>query len=129
MQMGKLAVLAVGIAGAALAAGGAAMAAGDATAGKAVFGRTCAACHSNEAAGPRRLGPTLFGVVGRKAGSVEGFRYSEANKKSGITWTPDVLDVYLKDPKAKVPGTLMAFAGLKNDTERRNVIAYLETLK
>ncbi len=129
MQMGKLALLAVGIAGAALAAGGAAMAAGDATAGKAVFTRTCAACHTNEANGPRRLGPTLFGVVGRKAGSVEGFRYSEANKKSGITWTPDVLDVYLKDPKAKVPGTLMAFAGLKNDTERQNVIAYLETLK
>ena len=106
-----------------------AVAAGDPAAGKKVFNRVCSACHTDQANGPRKLGPTLFGVVGRKAGSVPGFRYSEANKKSGITWTLDVLDVYLKDPRAKVPGTLMAFAGLKNDTERQNVIAYLETLK
>ena len=106
-----------------------ARAAGDPAEGKRVFNRVCAACHTDQANGPRRLGPTLFGVVGRKAGSVPGYRYSDANKKSGITWTPDVLDVYLKDPRAKVPGTLMAFAGLKNDTERQNVIAYLETLK
>jgi len=106
-----------------------ARAAGDPAEGKRVFNRVCAACHTDQANGPRRLGPTLFGVVGRKAGSVPGYRYSDANKKSGITWTPDVLDVYLKDPRARVPGTLMAFAGLKNDTERQNVIAYLETLK
>ena len=102
---------------------------GDAAEGKTIFGRTCAACHENKASGPRRLGPTLFGVVGRHSGSVEGYRYSEANKKSGITWTPQELDVYLKNPRGTVPGTLMAFAGLKNDTERQNVIAYLETLK
>lgn len=102
---------------------------GDPAEGKKVFNRTCAACHTDQANGPKRLGPTLFGVVGRKAGSVDGFRYSQANKSSGVTWTPEELDQYLKDPKAKVPGTLMQFAGLKNDTERQNVIAYLATLK
>lgn len=127
--MHKTSLLVAGIATIALMSGGAAQAAGDPAAGKTVFTRVCGACHTDEANGPRKLGPTLFGVVGRKAGSVEGFRYSQANKSSGITWTPDVLDVYLKDPKAKVPGTIMAFAGLKNDTERQNVIAYLETLK
>ena len=103
--------------------------AGDAAAGKTVFTRVCGACHTDQAEGPKKLGPTLFGVVGRKAGTIEGFRYSAANKNSGLTWTPEVLDEYLKDPKAKVPGTIMAFAGLKNDTERQNVIAYLATLK
>lgn len=101
----------------------------EAAQGKKIFSRTCAACHTDQANGPKRLGPTLFGVVGRKAGSVEGFHYSEANKKSGITWTPDVLDKYLTDPRALVPGTLMAFAGLKKQDDRKDVIAYLETLK
>jgi cytochrome c len=101
----------------------------EAAEGKKIFNRTCAACHTDQAAGPKRLGPTLFGVVGRKAGSVEGFRYSDANKNSGITWTPDKLDPYLKDPKGTVPGTIMAFAGLKKDDERKDVIAYLQTLK
>jgi cytochrome c len=127
--MYKTGLFVAGIAAVTLMSAGAARAAGDADAGKTVFTRTCAACHSNEAGGPRKLGPTLFGVVGRKAGTVEGFRYSQANKNSGITWTPEVLDEYLKDPKAKVPGTIMAFAGLKNDTERQNIIAYLGTLK
>lgn len=127
--MYKTGLLVAGVAAITLMSANVARAAGDAAAGKTVFHRVCAACHSDEASGPRKLGPTLFGVVGRKAGSVEGFRYSQANKSSGITWTPEVLDEYLKDPKAKVPGTIMAFAGLKNDTERQNVIAYLETLK
>ncbi len=121
--------LVAGIAALSVMSAGIAHAAGDAAEGKKVFTRVCGACHTDQANGPRKLGPTLFGVVGRKAGSVEGFRYSEANKNSGVTWTPEVLDEYLKDPKAKVPGTTMAFAGLKNDTERQNVIAYLETLK
>ncbi len=101
----------------------------DAADGKKVFTRVCNACHTDQASGPKKLGPTLFGVVGRKAGSIEGFRYSDANKKSGITWTPEELDKYLKDPKGVVPGTIMAFAGLKKDEERKDVIAYLQTLK
>ena len=127
--MNKNVLLVAGIAALTIMSAGVAHAAGDAGEGKKVFTRVCGACHTDQANGPRKLGPTLFGVVGRKAGSVEGFRYSTANKDSGITWTPEVLDEYLKDPKAKVPGTIMAFAGLKNDTERQNVIAYLETLK
>ncbi|MBV8534849.1 MAG: cytochrome c family protein [Alphaproteobacteria bacterium] len=122
-------LLVAGIAALTVMSAGLARAAGDAAEGKKVFTRVCGACHTDQAEGPKKLGPTLFGVVGRKAGTVEGFRYSTANKNSGITWTPEVLDEYLKDPKAKVPGTIMAFAGLKNDTERQNVIAYLETLK
>lgn len=127
--MHRTGFLATVIGAVALMSGGLAQAAGDPAQGKQVFDHICRACHTDRTDGPRRLGPTLFGVVGRKAGSVPGYRYSDANKKSGITWTPQELDVYLKDPRATVPGTLMSFAGLKNDTERQNVIAYLETLK
>ena len=121
--------LAIGVLAVAGLAAGKALAAGDADEGKKVFTRVCAACHTTEAEGPKRIGPSLHGIVGRKAGTVEGFRYSAANKNSGITWTPETLDEYLKDPKAKVPGTIMAFAGLKKDDERQNVIAFLATQK
>jgi cytochrome c len=103
--------------------------AADAAEGEKVFKRVCSACHNPTADGPRKLGPTLHGVVGRHSGSVEGFRYSEANKKANVNWTPDVLDKYLVDPKAMVPGTTMAFAGVKKEDERQNLIAYLQTLK
>jgi cytochrome c len=103
--------------------------AADPAEGEKVFKRVCSACHIATADGPKRLGPPLFGVIGRHSGSVEGFRYSDGNKKANVTWTPEVLDKYLTDPKAMVPGTTMAFAGLKKDDERQNVIAYLQTLK
>lgn len=109
--------------------GTAAMAAGTPADGEKTFKRSCGACHVAAKDGPKRLGPPLFGVIGRKAGSVDGFRYSEANKKSDVTWTPEVLDKYLVDPKKFMPGTNMAFAGLKKDDERADLIAYLETLK
>ncbi|MCA3260380.1 MAG: cytochrome c family protein [Telmatospirillum sp.] len=103
--------------------------AADAAAGEGVFKRVCSVCHNPTAEGPRKLGPTLAGVVGRKSGSVEGFRYSKANAESGIVWTPDKLDPYIKNPREVVPGTAMAYAGLRNDDERANLIAYLATLK
>jgi cytochrome c len=122
-------LLTIGVLALAGLASGNALAAGDPAEGQKVFNRVCAACHTTQVDGPKRLGPNLHGVVGRKAGTLEGFRYSEANKKSGITWNDQTLDEYLKDPKAKVPGTIMAFAGLKKDDERQNVISYLETQK
>lgn len=103
--------------------------AADAAEGEKIFRRYCTACHITSAEGPKRLGPTLAGLVGRKSGAVEGFRYSEANKKADITWSAQTLDPYLKDPKAVIPGTIMAFAGVKKDDERENLIAYLQTLK
>jgi cytochrome c len=99
-----------------------------ASAGEAVFKRQCGICHS-PAAGKNMVGPSLFGIIGRQAGSVPGFHYSPANKSSGITWDAAKLDPYLTNPKEVVPGTTMAFAGLKDPGQRADLIAYLETLK
>jgi len=102
--------------------------AADPAEGEKTFRRLCSACHLVEE-GKNRLGPSLHQIVGRKAGTVPGFRYSEANQKSDVVWATDKLDEYLKDPKAYMPGNRMAFAGVKRDDDRANVIAYLETLK
>jgi cytochrome c len=101
---------------------------GDATAGEQVFRRQCSACHIATAEGPRRLGPTLFGVVGRHSGSVLGFSYSQGNRNANVDWTPDRLFEYLRNPRAMVPNTTMAFAGIRDDQDRANVVAYLQTL-
>jgi cytochrome c len=106
----------------------AALAAGDAAAGAAVFKSKCTICHS-VTQGQNRVGPSLFGVVGRKSGQAPNYNYSEANKNSGKTWDEATLDVYLTNPRALVPGTKMAFAGLPDATDRANVIAYLATQK
>ena len=98
---------------------------GDAAKGEKVFGQ-CKTCHVAEE-GVNRVGPSLFGVVGRTAGSVEGFKYSPANKNSGIVWSEDKLFEYLESPQKVVKGTYMAFAGLKNPQDRADVIAYLKT--
>lgn len=113
---------------AALFAAAAPASAADAEAGARVFRTQCGACHVVEA-GKNRVGPSMAGIVGRKSGTVEGFRYSAANKGADITWTPEVLDTYLTNPKAVVPGTTMAYVGLRNATQRADLIAYLETLK
>jgi cytochrome c len=98
---------------------------GDPTKGEAVF-RQCQTCHVKQV-GVNKVGPSLAGIVGRPAGSIPGFRYSEANKGSGITWTEQELYVYLEDPKKKVPGTIMAFAGIKDSQKRADLISYLKT--
>jgi cytochrome c len=100
--------------------------AGDAAAGQRVFAR-CLACHRVGPDAANGVGPHLNGVVGRAAGAVEGYEYSEAMANSGITWTEEELHAFLMDPAAKVPGTKMAFPGLKREADLANVIAYLKS--
>ena len=107
----------------------AAQAGGDPEAGKKVFNK-CKACHFADKK-KHKVGPYLIGVVGRKAGSVPGFRYSPAMKKKGeegLVWTEENLDKYLENPRKFIPGNRMAFFGLKKPEDRANVIAYLKTL-
>jgi cytochrome c len=101
--------------------------AADVEAGKTAF-KKCALCHTTEA-GKNKIGPSLFGVFGRKSATLENFNYSEAMKKFDHTWDEGTLDEYLADPRATVPGTKMIFPGIKDKAERDDVIAYLETLK
>lgn len=98
---------------------------GDAVAGKADF-TTCMTCHSIDP-GVNKIGPSLHGVVGRKAGSIDGFTYSAANKGSGITWTEAKLFQYLENPQRVVPGTKMTFPGWSDPQKRADVIAYLKS--
>jgi cytochrome c len=91
--------------------------------GKAVF-EQCAACHSLDGSG-NDDGPTLKGVFGRKAGSLEDFRYSAAMKRSDVTWDAASLDKYIADPQAFIPGNRMAFAGIADRPQREDLIAYL----
>jgi cytochrome c len=98
-----------------------------AEAGRQVFRQVCSICH--EVAPDRnRVGPTLFGVVGRKTGAVSGFHYSDANKNANLTWDQATLDRYIANPRGTIPGTTMAYAGLKDDAKRHDLIAYLVTL-
>ncbi|MGD0640093.1 MAG: cytochrome c family protein [Roseiarcus sp.] len=107
----------------AVSAGGAL--AQDAAAGEKVFNK-CKVCHQIGDNAKNMVGPVLNGVVGRPAGTYAGYAYSDANKTSGITWDEATLKVYLKNPKAKVPGTKMTFAGLPDDDDIANVIAYVK---
>jgi cytochrome c len=104
-----------------------AVAAGDPAAGQSVFQTHCAACHAT-AAGENKIGPSLDGIVGSKSGSVPGFNFSPAMKDAAITWDDTNLDKYLANPAGFVHGTRM-FVNLPNETDRQNVIAYLDTLK
>jgi len=104
------------------------LAAADPAAGADLFKSRCGICHSPEQ-GTNKIGPSLFNVVGRPAGSIPDYPYSDANRHSGITWDLAALDRYLTAPQAMVPGTKMTFPGIKNDEQRAAVIAYLETLK
>ena len=100
----------------------------DVAAGQTVFRQTCAICH-DIAAGSNRIGPSLSGVVGRSSGTVPGYAYSAANKADGLVWDAATLDRYLVDPHKVVPGTKMAYPGLKDAQKRADLIAYLATLK
>jgi cytochrome c len=105
-----------------------AFAAGDPVQGKAVFAR-CAICHNVEKDGGNGVGPNLFGVVGSKAASVDGFNFSGPMKASGIVWNDDNLAKWIAGPAKMVPGTKMAFAGITSKGQIADVIAYLHTLK
>lgn len=106
----------------------AAQASGDAAAGKHVFAR-CAICHSDTKGAPNKIGPNLFGIVGSKAGTVPGFNFSAAMKKSGITWTDEKLEAYVMHPQQVVPGNRMPFGGLSSKKQADDLVAYLDTLK
>ncbi len=100
----------------------------DAAAGQRVFNQ-CSACHTINQGGPNRVGPNLHGVIGRKAGSVEGFRYSGPMKQKGeegLVWTEETLQPYLRNPREMVQGTIMAYPGLRNEQQLNDLIAYLK---
>jgi len=109
----------------ALAASTAAASAQDAAAGEQSF-KKCLPCHSVGAGAKNKVGPELNGLDGRKAGTAEAFNYTEANKNSGLTWNESVFKDYIKDPRAKIPGTKMVFAGIKNEQEVNDLWAYLK---
>jgi cytochrome c len=108
-----------------LALGPIAAQAQDAANGEKVFAQ-CRACHQIGPTAKNAVGPVLNGVIGRKAGTVEGYNYSPANKNSGLTWDEATFTEYIKDPKAKVPGTKMVYAGLKDEQRIKDLIAYLK---
>ncbi|HZR75474.1 cytochrome c family protein [Bradyrhizobium sp.] len=96
----------------------------DVAAGETAF-HICMACHAIGEGAKNKVGPELNGLDGRKSGTAEGYSYSEANKNSGITWSKEQFLDYIKDPKAKIPGTKMAFAGIKNEKQANDLWAYL----
>jgi cytochrome c2 len=107
---------------------GSAHAGGNAAHGADLFRQNCSACHSPEP-GQNLVGPSLFSVVGRPAGSIANFSYSPAMKSSGIVWTTDQLLPYLKAPRKYVPGVKMLFPGLSDERDREDVVSFLATLR
>jgi len=100
--------------------------AADVAAGKAIFDHTCHNCHSLDV-GMNKVGPSLFHIIGRPSGSVEGYMYSDAMKNLHADWTPAALNVYLENPRGNVHGVKMNFKGLPDPTDRANVIAFLQS--
>lgn len=103
---------------------GAAQAQGDPAKGEKIFAR-CKICHSLEE-GTNKIGPSLHGVFGRKAGTLEGYNYSDALKNADVVWSEETLDPWVKNPREFIPGTKMIFAGLPKEQDRQDLIAYLK---
>ena len=99
---------------------------GDASRGQRVFNQQCRACHTLDKGGAQTAGPNLHGVFGRKAGTAEGYAFSDAMKASGIVWDETTLTEYNRDPKGKVPGTKMVFNGVKQAPQLADLVAYLK---
>ena len=97
----------------------------DAAAGEKIFG-VCKACHQIGETAKNSVGPVLNGVIGRPAGTSPGYSYSAANKNSGITWDEATFREYIKDPRAKIPGTKMIYAGLRDEQKVNDLLAYLK---
>ena len=97
----------------------------DAAAGEKVFNK-CRACHQVGESAKNVVGPKLNGLFGRKAGSIDGFKYSDANRNSGVVWDEKVFTTYISDPKGAMPGNKMLFVGIKNDKEIADLIAFLK---
>ena len=98
----------------------------EAAAGEGVFKRMCFPCHDAGPGAKVKLGPPLNGLEGRQAGTIPGFNYSEANKNSGITWSDATFPEYIKNPMQRMPGTRMAFAGVRDDKDIANLWAFLK---
>ena len=94
-----------------------------------LFLQQCSICHSPAAHATPGVGPSLFGVVGRKPGTRARYSYSAARKSAGISWTPDRLNIYIESPSRTIPGIKMPYGGLKDPVRRDDLVAYLETLK
>ena len=97
--------------------------------GAKLFKAKCATCHTCNEGGPNKQGPNLYGVIGRKSGQVAGFKYTQANVNSAITWSVKTMEEYLQNPKKYIKGTNMAFPGFKKETDRRDVALYLDTMR
>ena len=120
----RILTAAIALAFAAALGSGTALAEGDAAKGKKVFNK-CKTCHSFDT-GKKKIGPHLKGIVGRQAASVEGYKYSKAMKAADIVWDEASLDAFLKKPRAFLKGTKMTFAGVKKESQRQDLIAYLK---
>ncbi|KAI0124891.1 cytochrome c-like domain-containing protein [Xylariales sp. AK1849] len=100
--------------------------AGDSKKGANLFKTRCAQCHTLKEGEGNKIGPSLHGLFGRKSGQVEGFSYTDANKSKGVTWEEPTLFDYLENPKKYIPGTKMAFGGLKKEKDRNDLITFLK---